>query len=235
MLRDEDLLQMHMEARTIKEHWWYQHQEPDMYPLMAVRWRDMQAQSVQIARVGAMMEEIQEFGRKSGMPTWLDDHEMTTPLVVFTTLAALRDYVHLPGINTMPARGTPIEMIMLAVEGYAFVSSDDDPISVEEAERVSQIGLDVDYKRNPASKVTERLTTYWVATSALGTAEWGRVTSAFVKDDFGHVVWDEPIINTSENFDLRHATTEGLQLDHDSGTDKLLDIMIPHVTRESLA
>ena len=221
----EELMEFHTEARVIKEHFWHVHNEPDPAPMLVVRWRDMQPQSIDFGKVGAVTEKVHEFAREQNQGHWLTKVEMSTPFVLFTCLAAIGDGVPLPGIEQMPEPGTPLESIWLAVEGYSIEGEDWDEIEKVHAKRGD---MERDFKTNPASKVVERLTTYIVETSALGTAEWARITSAFHKDDGGKIIWHDPIVNTSEDTVLGPGEDEG-------GMDRLLDIMCPHVTREKLA
>ena len=225
MLSQEHLIEFHNEARTIKEHYWYEHHEPDLYPLLVVRWRDMQPQAIDVQGVGNIIERLRGWAIRQNKSGWLTQAEMSTPLVVFCCLAALSDGVPLPDIGQMPVKGTPIEGIQLACEGYG-LETDDERWLAEHAHG----DLKRDYETNPDSKVLERLTTYLVETSSTGLAEWARVTSSFHKDDGGRIVWHEPHVSTSEDTHLSsHPAAEG------DGYDKLLDIMIPHVTREKLA
>jgi hypothetical protein len=215
----EQLIEFHVEARAIKEHWWYEHQEPDMYPILTVRWRDMKPQSVDVAGIGNIVQRVRTWAIRDHKDSWVAQAEMGTPLVVFCCLAALDDGVQVPDIEEMPPKGTPIEGLWLATEGYGLEIDDE-----ATAYATKHGDLKHDYETNPESKVLERLTTYQVETSSTGLAEWGRVTSSFHKDDGGKIVWHEPHVDTSE------AWTEG-----EDGYDKLLAIMIPHVTREKLA
>lgn len=218
MYSTEQLIEFHDEVRVIKEHVWYEHKEPDLYPILIIRWRDMEPQSVDVARIGAMIETTRDLAIEKGIDSWVTKVEMSAPLVLWSCLAAARDGVHLPGIEDNPPKGHPIEAVWLAAEGY---SLEGDQSMMDSHQRGD---LKRDYETNPASKVLERLTTYQVETGPLGTAEWGRVTSSFHKDDGGRIVWHEHLVNTSENFKMP-----------EDGEDKLLDIMIPHVTRERLA
>jgi hypothetical protein len=145
--------------------------------------------------------------------------------VLWSCLGAISDGVQLPGIEHTPPRGTPIEGIWLACEGYSLEGHDDDEQGLSEAEleKYRRGDLQHDYETNPESKVLERLTTYQVETSSTGLAEWGRVTSSFHKDDGGLIVWHKPLVQTSDE-----EVPEG-------GFDRLLEIMCPHVTREKLA
>lgn len=221
----ELLIEFHEEARTIKEHQWYEHHEPDPPPMLVVRWRDMAPQSVDFAAVGAMVDKVRNWAIKEHRESWVTDVEMGVPLVLFACLGALEDGVQLMGIDHMPEKGTPIESIWLATEGYSIERTPDEyDADLETYERGD---LQHDFKTNPASKVLERLTTYIVETSALGTAEWARITSAFHKDDGGRIVWHDPMINTSEDHTITGPDADGF--------DRLLNIMIPHVTREKLA
>ena len=218
MYSHDQLIEFHVEAQQIKEHQWYEHGEPDMYPMLVVRWRDMMPQSVDAARVGGIIEQLRDWALREKADTWLTRIEMNAPLIVYSCLAALKDNVPLPGLDHMPPDDTPMESVWLAVEGYSFEGSE---AEADEVQR-QRGDLERDYKTNPASKVLERLTTYQVETSSTGLAEWGRVTSAFHKDDGGRIVWHEPYVDSSDE------PPEG-------GFDRLLEIMIPHVTREKLA
>jgi hypothetical protein len=113
-----------------------------------------------------------------------------------------------------------MEPIWLACEGYGLEGQDE-----ELPENIKHGDLKRDYQTNPESKVLERLTTYQVETSSTGLAEWGRITSSFHKDDGGLIVWHEPHVDMSETADVE--LLEG-------SYDKLLDLMMPHVTRENL-
>lgn len=224
MYSHEQLVEFHEEIRTVKEHMWYDHQLPDLYPILAIRWRDMPPQSVDVPRIGSVIEASRDMMIARGMDTWLTRTEMSAPLVLWSCLAAIADGVHLPGIDDNPPKGTPIEGIWLACEGYGLEADDADPsVNIDEIVRGD---LQRDYETNPESKVYERLTTYQVETGSTGLGEWGRVTSGFHKDDGGRIVWHEPIVNTSDDTDLPS--------DRD-GYDRLLDIMLPYVTREKLA
>lgn len=218
MYSEEQLIEFHNEARTIKEHMWYEHKEPDLYPILVIRWRDMPAQGIDVKKIGSLIETSRDLAIAAGVDTWLTRIPMSAPLVLWSCLAAIHDGVHLPGIEDNPEKGHPIESIWLACEGY---SAED--LTDEEAANIQRGDLQHDYETNPASKVLERLTTYQVETSSTGLAEWGRVTSAFHKDDGGRIVWHEPLIHTSEDTDMPA-----------DGYDKLLEIMCPHVTRENL-
>ena len=224
MYSREKLIEFHVEARQIKEHHWYEHHEPDMLPMLVVRWRDMQPQSIDVGTVGGMIERLKDWAESTHRETWLTETEMSAPLVIFACLGAANDGVHLPGVAQMPEKGTPIESIWLAVEGYALEADIDEYAAISR----KRGDLERDYKTNPASRVTERLTTYQVETSSTGCAEWARLTSSFHKDDGGKIVWGEPLVNTSED------TVIGPGPDTD-GDDRLLHIMIPYVTREKLA
>jgi len=218
MYSHEQLIEFHNEARRIKEHIWYEHQEPDLYPILVIRWRDMQPQSVNVPEVGSLVERSRELAQKIKPDSWINQVEMGAPLVLWACLNSLKDGVHLPGIDNYPPEGTPMESIWLACEGYSL-----EELSDEEAAQYAHGDLKEDYETNPASKVLERLTTYQVETSSTGLAEWGRVTSAFHKDDGGRLIWHEARVDTSED----DPPSDGF--------DRLLDIMLPHVTREKLA
>jgi len=219
MYSREQLIEFHNELRQVKEHMWYDHKEPDLYPILVVRWRDMPSQAVNVPLVGSMVQVVREHAIANMPEHWAAQVEMGAPLVLWACLGALEDGVLLPGIGEMPAKGTPMESIWLGVEGYGLEG--DSEMDLNEIQRGD---LKRDYQDNPESKVLERLTTYQVETSSTGLAEWARVTSAFHKDDGGRIVWHEPHIDTSESTTL----TEG-------SYDKLLDIMVPCVTREKLA
>lgn len=222
MYSHEQLIEFHNEVRVIKEHMWYEHKEPDLYPILVVRWRDMEMQSLDVAGAGAVIERVRAWAIKQHPDSWVSQAEMGTPLVIFCCLAALQDGVQMPGVEQMPAPGAPMESIWLACEGYGLEGKDEDiPL-----EGIKHGDLKRDYMTNPESKVLERLTTYQVETSSTGLAEWGRVTSSFHKDDGGLIVWHDHHVDTSETAD--ETLMEG-------SYDKLLDIMMPHVTREKLA
>lgn len=220
MYPHEQLIEFHNEIRAVKEHMWYDHKDPDLYPILVVRWRDMDAQAIDVPAVGTLVETSREYAIRKGVDNWMTQIEMSAPLVLWTCLNAIKDGVHLPGLEEVPPVGTPIESIWLACEGYGLEADD------ETIEAHKRGDLKADFENNPASQVLERLTTYQVETSSTGLAEWARVTSAFHKDDGGRIIWHEPLINTSEDADVK--LLEG-------SYDRLLDIMIPHVTRENLA
>lgn len=225
MLSHEQLIEFHSGARQIKEHHWHVHKEPDPPPMLVVRWRDMKPQSIDVAVIGATIEKVREFAKVKRPDSWIVDTQITAPFVIYTCLAALEEGVPLPGIDEMPTQGAPIESIWLAVEGYSIEGDHADEVMSETYMRGD---MERDFKTNPASNVIERLTTYLVETSSTGLAEWARVTSAFHKDDGGRIVWHEPLVNTSED----HVIGPGPDSD---GFDRLLNIMIPYVTREKLA
>lgn len=216
MYSQEQLIEFHNEIRSVKEHMWYDHKDPDLYPILVVRWRDMDMQAVNVPAMGTLIETAREAAKARGVHNWLIDTDMSAPLVLWSCLGALSDGVAIPGVERVPPKGTPLEAIWLACEGYGLEATD------EEMEAHERGDLKADYENNPDSKVFERLTTYQVETSSTGLAEWARVTSAFHKDDGGRIVWHEPLISTSEE-----EQPEG-------GFDRLLEIMCPHVTRENL-
>lgn len=229
MYSHEQLIEFHNEARQIKEHQWYEHGEPDPPPLLVVRWRDMQPQAIDVAQLGTIIETFRKVAIKRGMRTWLTVAPVGAPLVLWAALGAAADGVQLPGCHHVPKKGTPIESIWLACEGYGIEADDEGDTGGLNIDEIQRGDLKRDFETNPASKVVERLTTYQVETSALGTAEWGRVTAAFHKDDGGRIIWhDPPRVDTSEG-------SEQEALDPDGSFDRLLEIMIPHVTREKLA
>jgi hypothetical protein len=218
MYSHEQLIEFHDEARRIKEHWWYKHKEPDLYPILVVRWRDMQPQSVDVQKVGSLIEKFRDLAMGLHLDSWITKMEFSAPLVLWSCLSAAADGVQMPGIEHTPPKGTPMEGIWLACEGYSLESVDD-----EEAAQIVRGDWKRDYQTNPESKVLEQLMTYQVETSSTGLPEWGRVTSAFHKGDGGVIVWHEPRVDTSDD-----EMPEG-------GFDHLLEIMTPHVTREKLA
>lgn len=217
MYSHEQLIEFHEQIRTVKEHLWYDHQEPDMPPILTVRWRDMEPQSVNVLLVGGMIEVLHEQMRARGIKSRINDVPMGAPLVLWSCLGAMADGVQLPGVDETPPKGTPMESIWMACEGYGLESNDE-----AEMANVQRDDLKKDFETNPESTVLETLTTYQVETSSTGLAEWGRVTSLFHKDDGGRIVWHEPMVHTSEDEVP------------DQGFDNLLDIMTPHVTREKL-
>lgn len=225
MLSHEQLIEFHSEARQIKEHHWHVHKEPDPPPMLVVRWRDMDPQAVDFMKVSAVIEGVHEWAEQNNKSHWLARLQMNTPFVLSSCLVALEEGVPIPGVQTMPPEGTPMESIWFAVEGY---SIEGDDLDLAELENYQRGNLERDFKTNPASKVIERLTTYMVETSSTGLAEWARVTSAFHKEDGGKIVWHDPLIHTSEETQLGMGPDKG-------GIDRLLEIMTPHVTREKLA
>lgn len=226
MYSREQLIEFHDEIRTAKEHMWYKHKEPDLYPILSIRWRDMEPQSINVPLMGTLVEGVRDFAVKQGVHNWITDTPMNAALVLWACVGAADDGILLPGIEQMPPKGTPMEGIWLACEGYGYETED-----LEEAAGVKHGNLKEDYENNPDSKVYERLTTYQVETGPLGTAEWGRVTSAFHKDDGGRIVWHEHIIHSSDDTAMDNDWLH----DDGGGFDRLLAIMCPHVTREKLA
>lgn len=220
MIRDH-VLEIHQEARDIKEHYWYHHNEPDPPPLLSVRWRDGAPLSVDIASAAMMVSAMHRH-----FPTMpilgvsvAPDDEPSEPLVLYVVLNALADGVGIPGIEKPPHKSIPIEEIRFNVEGYAQKVEGADLMTPAE---VAEVHPEHDYKTNPASTVRETMMTYLMVTGPLGTAEWGRATSVFKRGDGGRIEWDEPLVTTSDDQD-------------DSVVyDRLLQVMAPIVTREKL-
>jgi hypothetical protein len=216
-----DLLDLHHEARKIKEHWWYHHNEPDPPAMLGVRWRDSEPLYVDVASAAQMVTAIHHFA--PDMPivgvTIPPDEDPREPLIVYVILNALSDGVGVPGIPQPPHNSVPIEEITFNVEGYAR------KVAIPEGATevvIPDVNPEVDYRTNPASEVRETMTTYWVLTGPLGTAEWGRISVEFHKGDGGRIEWDEPMVATSDD-GADHVTY-----------DSLLQIMVPVVTRENL-
>ena len=226
MYSREMLIEFHNEIRTAKEHMWYDHKEPDLYPILVIRWRDMEPQTVNVPLMGSLVETVKEHAEQMGVDNWVTRIPMSAPLVLWSALGAASDGVSIPGIEHTPPASTPIESIWLACEGYGLEGDDGGDGNTNDPP-LQHGDLKADYENNPDSKVLERLTTYQVETGPLGTAEWGRVTSAFHKDDGGRIVWHDHIVCSSEA-GIGEPLLEG-------SFDHLLDIMIPHVTREKLA
>jgi hypothetical protein len=216
-----DVFEIHQEARHIKEHWWYHHGEPDPPALLSVRWRDGESLLVDVPTAAMMVTAIHQVA--PNMPIVglhiPPDEDPREPLILYVILNALDHGVGVPGIPQPPHISVPIEEIRFNVEGYAR------HVIVPEGvtEMVVEDNPEIDFRTNPASQVRETMTTYWVATSPLGTAEWVRITVEFRKGDGGRIEWDEPHIATSD------------ETPEDGDFDSLLQIMVPIVTRESLA
>lgn len=228
----------HMTMRTLKEHWWTDHDEPDPPPALYIQWRDRDPVPVDCGLMGSMIHRMREkypkhMAQAFGLPV---DEEPTGAWLLHMTLAALSDGVPLPGGHghssiVQAPKGTPMERIMFNVEGWARdinleaggpITSVDEAIERAGDEFPHEPGdLQRDFETNPASNVRETMTTYIVQTDPLGNAEWCRATAFFHKDDGGVIVWDEPRIDDSE-----HPV---------DGFDPLIDVMCHYVQRENLS
>lgn len=208
----EYIIEQHNMMRAHKEHMWYEHQEPDPPPHLAVRWRDMNMQAINF---GALTRGLAVVAQ--GKSAKQRERMLRADAVLWGVLKMVSEGERYPPeITPPPTKDTPIESVWFAIEGYQR--------SVTEGElRQHQRGdLEQDFKTNPNSNVHEILQTYIVETGPLGTAEWSRCTSGVHKDDGGRLVWDEPEIVTSDD-------TESPILQ-----DTTLAIMTSFVTRENL-
>jgi hypothetical protein len=223
----EHLLEVHTEARRIKEHWWHDHQEPDPPPMLCVRWQGQEGMLhyVDTVTVAGMLNFIHR-----AMPTMplvgIDVPPGEQPAgsaILYISLAALRDGIGLPGVDKPPPKGTPIEEIWLNDEGYTYRDGhrDVEKVTIHDALALHHGDLEADFRTNPMSDVIEEMTTYIVRTDPLGLAEWGRAVSTFYKDDGGVIIWNEPMVTSSDN--------------PPEGYDIYLEVMKAFVIREALA
>ena len=225
-MNTEHLLDLHMEARNMKEHWWHKHQEPDPPPMLCVRWQgedvmtryvDVPATTLIVSTIHRLMPEVPLVGIE--LPT---GEQPAGSAVLYITLSALRDGIGLPGIPD-PPKDTPIEEVWLNDEGYTYRDGrkETEMVTIHDALALHHGDLEADFRTNPMSDVIEEMTTYIVRTDPLGLAEWGRAVSTFFKDDGGVIVWNEPDVISSD--------------DPPSGYDIYLEVMKHFVIREALS
>lgn len=221
MFTREQLIHIHQEIQTFKEHMFYAHDVRDMFPVMVVRWRGQTAnQAVDLGKIGATIEKMAD---RVPDDHWLNSVEVGNPRSLFLmALMAMKDGVRLPGIDDPPAPGEPLEAVWCSVEGYTA-----DAETIEEVHQRAG-GLAKEFSDNPDSGIRERVTTYIIQTSSTGLAEWARITTNFVIGDGGRIVWDEATIHSSEP-DLIDESEQLLEW-HDS----IIDRISPYVTREAL-
>jgi len=232
-MNEEHIRGLHQQMRELKEHWWHHHDEPDPPPYLAVVFRDIGPINIDCAAFGTMT--IAAHKRFPNAPlrgiTIPADEDPPGAILLWVTMSAVHDRVELPGEHKLPPPDVPIEQIIFNVEGWARAIDTPGATTMEEA--IEAVGgrealpphgdLEADFRNNPASDVRETMTTYYVVTGPLGTPEWQRATSMFHKDDGGIIVWQEPLVNDSEN--APEAADE----------DTLIQVMVPFVTREALA
>ena len=208
----EFILEHHDAMRAHKEHMWYEHHENDPPPHLAVRWRDMQIQSVNF---GALLFGL--FAVAQNKPAKQQARLTRTDAVLWGVLKMLSTGERYPPeVEPPPKRDTPIESVWFTIEGYQRIATEG------ETRQTFRGDLEREYRTNPDSGVYEVMQTYMVETGPLGTAEWARTTSGVHKGDGGRLVWDEPEIVTSDD-------TESPILQ-----DGILEIMTKFVTRENL-
>jgi hypothetical protein len=223
----EHLLEVHMEARRIKEHWWHHHQEPDPPPMLCVRWQGQteMLHYVDTVMVARMLDHIHQLAPTIPMAgiNIPPGEQLAGSATLYISLSALRDGVALPGIEKLPPKGTPIEEIWLNDEGYTYRDGHKDVelVTIHDALALHHGDLEADFRSNPLSDVIEEMTTYIVRTDPLGLAEWGRAVSTFYKDDGGVIIWNEPMVVSSD--------------DPPEGFDIYLEVMKHFVVREALA
>lgn len=222
MFSREQLIHIHQEIQVFKEHLWYAHDEPDMFPVMTVRWRGQTAnQAVDLGKIGQVIEKV---AKRLPDDHFLNSNTVGDPKWLFKmALVALEDGVRLPGIENYPEPGEPLEAVWCSVEGYSAAAETMEEIH----ERAGH--LDDEFRNNPASGVRERLTTYIIQTGSTGLAEFARITTGFGKEDGGRIVWDEPRIWSSEP-ELVDEDERLLKW-----TDAIIESISPYVTREALS
>ena len=225
-MNTEHLLNLHMEARTMKEHWWHEHQEPDPPPMLCVRWQGEQAMAryVNVPETSLIVNTIHRLMPDTPLVgIELPRDEMPAgSAVLYITLSALRDGIGLPGIPD-PPKDVPIEEVWLNDEGYTYRDGrkEVEMVTIHDALALHHGDLEADFRTNPMSDVIEEMTTYIVRTDPLGLAEWGRAVSTFFKDDGGVIVWNEPTVISSD--------------DPPPGYDIYLEVMKHFVIREALS
>lgn len=228
-MNHEMIQDAHAQMRTLKEHWWHDHDEPDPPPALFVKWRDFEVVGINCSAMAHMIQRTHEkfpvlMEKAWGIPR---DTGPTGAILLWMTLGALSDGVPLPGCDHPPPKGTPMEHILFNVEGWAREIITPGAKNLEQAleqaadELPERGDMEKDFKENPESDVRETMTTYIVQTDPLGNAEWYRAVSMFHKDDGGVIVWHDAYYDDSEN------PTQGF--------DSLIEVMKKFVQRENLA
>lgn len=222
-------IECHEVMRRHKEHVWYEHQNNDMPPQLTVRWRDMEPQGINIAlQMAKLGQQISKYPISDEQK-----RELGRPARILWGLFQLmtEEGTYPPEVTPPPNKDHPIETIMLALEGYQATAAEVPEGATEEEiqaladdvrGRIAPGDLEREYQTNPGSGIHETLITYIIETGPLGTPEWSRVTSGVRKGDGGRLVWDEPIVHTSED-----PTNYG---EH----DLLLTVLSRYVRRENL-
>jgi hypothetical protein len=221
-MNDEALRGLHDQMRVLKEHWWHAHDEPDPPPYLAVRWKGHHPQALDTGTVAGMI--IAAHNRFPNVPLHgitipADDNPSGAALLVLT-LSAIKDGVPLPGgghgggdLVRSPGDGAPIDGIIFNIEGWAKVDPEDGTL-------IQHGDLEREFRTDPASTVSEEMTSYVVEANSIGEAEWWRITSMFHKDDGGVIVWGDPYIDSHE------------QPKDSESYDGLIDLMCEFVRRE---
>lgn len=226
----EFLIEQHRVIMDHKEHCWYQHKSNDMPPQMTVRWRDMKPQAIDLMGV---INGLLERPRIASMSERRKRNALAPFRVIAGILEMLKQEKHqLPNLD-YPPNGTPLEAVWVALEAFQRVKHYDSgtpfetiKADVQAAAKVQLGDLQDEFATNPASDIREAVITYIVETSSTGLAEWAVVTTTLIKGDAGRIVWDEPMVVTSED--------ENPFPQLGGGRLRVIQSITPYVTRENL-
>jgi hypothetical protein len=113
----------------------------------------------------------------------------------------------------------PLEGVWLSLEQFH------DPRGVDDIANLPVKGdLQHDFETNPDSAILEAVATYVIETGATGLGEWARLTTCHRRVEGGGVEWLDTEIRRGDESPLVEPEQ-----------DTLIDVMLPYVTRESLA
>jgi hypothetical protein len=223
MYSDEDLIKIHDTVREGKEHLVVEHGQYNMPPVLALHWQGHTHSAVidLLQSTTGLTEALQ----RRGAPQSVVDNAMRPSVVLHAILDMVVNHQRRPpavggGKIRLPPPDVPLEEIWLSLEQFQYGAENDREKALAMAGTLQE-----DFETNPDSKVLEALATYVAMTDSAGIGEWARLTSAHRRIEGGGMEWLPTEIRRSDREPLDKAEE----------VDALLDVMLPYLTRESLA
>lgn len=222
MYPNEYLIEIHQTVLDHKRHLVVDHGEYDMLPLMALRWRDHVMCQVDLALCLAKLYEALEPLPAELIRTILEPSRIMGAILETIVSNQWPKFPALLGgrVGKMVAVPTePLEGIWLSLEQFHDIRP------YEAVKAMPDRGdLQRDFETNPDSPVLEAIATYVIETGATGLGEWARMTTTHRKVEGGGIEWLET--------EIRRSDVDPFV---DPECDSLINVIVPYVTRESLA